>query len=95
MSLFLGTPAGVLDPRCVRQFVAGRSPGGTMPAATIPVGIRPVPARSAEPDSRLRPPPQRRARGRAAPRVAHLAEQDQLSDRDLAEIEALLRSLKS
>lgn len=33
--------------------------------------------------------------GRAAPLVAHLAEQDQLSDRDLAEIEALLQSLKS
>lgn len=33
--------------------------------------------------------------GRAAPLVAHLAQQDQLSDSDLAEIEALLQSLKS
>lgn len=33
--------------------------------------------------------------GRAAPLVAHLAEQDQLSDGDIAEIEALLKSLKS
>ncbi len=33
--------------------------------------------------------------GRAAPLVAHLAQQDQLSEADIAEIEALLRSLKS
>lgn len=32
--------------------------------------------------------------GRAAPLVAHLAQQDQLSDQDIAEIEALLKALK-
>ncbi|AGH50250.1 MULTISPECIES: BlaI/MecI/CopY family transcriptional regulator [Sphingomonadales] len=32
--------------------------------------------------------------GRAAPLVAHLAEQDQLSPQDIAEIEALLKALK-
>ena len=31
---------------------------------------------------------------RAAPLVAHLAQQDQLSDQDIAEIEALLKALK-
>lgn len=33
--------------------------------------------------------------GRTAPLVAHLAERQQLSDRDIAEIEALLKALKS
>lgn len=33
--------------------------------------------------------------GRAAPLVAHLAERDGLSDEDIAELEALLRELKS
>lgn len=33
--------------------------------------------------------------GRAAPLVAHLAEQDQLSSQDIVEIEALLKALKS
>ena len=33
--------------------------------------------------------------GRAAPLVAQLAQQDQLSDQDIAEIEALLKALKS
>lgn len=33
--------------------------------------------------------------GRAAPLVAHLAEREQLSDQDIAEIEALLKALKS
>lgn len=33
--------------------------------------------------------------GRVTPLVAHLAEQDRLSDRDIAEIEALLKELKS
>lgn len=33
--------------------------------------------------------------GRAAPLVAHLAEQDQLSSQDIAELEALLKALKS
>jgi BlaI family transcriptional regulator, penicillinase repressor len=33
--------------------------------------------------------------GRAAPLVAHLAQQDQLSPQDIAEIEALLKALKS
>lgn len=33
--------------------------------------------------------------GRAAPLFAHLAEADALSDQDIAEIEALLRELKS
>lgn len=32
--------------------------------------------------------------GRAAPLVAHLAGRDRLSDRDIAEIEALLKALK-
>lgn len=33
--------------------------------------------------------------GRAAPLVAHLAERDRLSEGDIAEIEALLKALKS
>ncbi|MGK2911312.1 MAG: BlaI/MecI/CopY family transcriptional regulator [Sphingobium sp.] len=33
--------------------------------------------------------------GRAAPLVAHLAEQDQLSPQDIVELEALLKALKS
>lgn len=33
--------------------------------------------------------------GRVTPLVAHLAERDSLSDRDIAEIEALLKALKS
>ena len=33
--------------------------------------------------------------GRAAPMVAHLAEQGELTDTDIAEIEALLKALKS
>lgn len=33
--------------------------------------------------------------GRVSPLVAHLAEQDQLSDQDIAEIEAILQGLKS
>lgn len=33
--------------------------------------------------------------GRAAPLVAHLAQQDQLSDEDIREIEELLKGLKS
>lgn len=33
--------------------------------------------------------------GRAAPLVAHLADQDQLSSDDIAEIEALLKALKA
>jgi BlaI family penicillinase repressor len=33
--------------------------------------------------------------GRLTPLVAHLAERDRLSDRDIAEIEALLKALKS
>ncbi len=33
--------------------------------------------------------------GRLTPLVAHLAERDELSDRDLAELEALLKDLKS
>jgi predicted transcriptional regulator len=33
--------------------------------------------------------------GRVSPLVAHLAERDDLTDRDIAEIEALLKALKS
>ena len=33
--------------------------------------------------------------GRVSPLIAHLAEREALSDRDIAEIEALLRRLKS
>ena len=32
--------------------------------------------------------------GRAAPLVAHLAEQDQLTEQDIADIEALLKDLR-
>ena len=56
---------------------------------------RPLVARDAYIASESRRLVDRLFGGRAAPLVAHLAEQDQLSPQDIAEIEALLKALKS